>query len=184
VGDAEGLTAQLTRVRDLLREVRPILLARRAELGPLLAALGQHVFDDFRPPLSEQALAEFEEAHSLCLPADYRAFLTDIGDGGPGPGYGMSELRAPFPQTALARARPARTEGVSRLISIAGLGCGMHWYLVADGHDVGNVWYYDEDGFVPSEPRCGFLDWYEGWLMQTLRLGRVAAGPLDSGEMA
>jgi hypothetical protein len=73
---------------------------------------------------------------------------------------------------------------VNRLVPIAGLGCGMEWDLVVNGPDAGNVWYYDEDGFVPCDPRCGFLDWYAGWLTETLRLGRVAPGPGGPGDDA
>lgn len=178
MGEFEGLATQLDRVRDLIREVRPILVARRAELGPLLAALGHDVIEDLRPPLTGRALAEFEAAHSVCLPADYRAFLTEIGDGGPGPGYGMSRLGAPFPQTALDPGRLLRPDQVNSLVQISSLGCGMEWELVVVGPDTGNVWFHDEDGFAPCDPRCGFLDWYVGWLTETLRLGRVAPGPL------
>lgn len=183
MGYPHSLIKQLDRIRELIREVQPILSARRAELGPLLIALGQYVSEDLRPHLTEKSVSEFEATHSLGLPADYRAFLLEIGNGGPGPGYGMSELRAPFPQTDLAPQAPLLSKEVNRLVQIAGLGCGMHWCLVVDGQDAGNVWYYDEDGFAPSEPRCGFLDWYEGWLMETLRLGRVAPGPQVSGDI-
>jgi hypothetical protein len=176
VDDIAAMAAQLDRVRDLLREVRPILAARRGELGPLLAALGLNVFDDPRPTLTEHALAEFEATHSLRLPADYRAFLGEVGNGGPGPGYGMSELRAPFPQTTLDPRRLLPPDRVNTLVQIAGLGCGMEWQLVVAGPDAGNVWFHDEDGFAPCDPRRGFLDWYEGWLTATRRLGRVAPG--------
>lgn len=173
----EGLASRLAGIRDLIHEVRPILAARRAELGPLLASLGQDVFEDLRPPLTERALAEFESAHAVCLPADYRAFLTEVGNGGPGPGYGMPELRPPIPQTALVPRRPPPPVEVNRLIPIAILGCGQVWGLVVAGPDAGNVWFFDMDGFAPSAPRCGFVDWYEGWLRETLRLGGVAPVP-------
>ena len=67
--DIEGLASRLDGIRNLLHEVRPILAAHRAYLGPLLAALGQDVFEAPRPPLTERALAEFESAHAVCLPA-------------------------------------------------------------------------------------------------------------------
>ena len=60
VDNIEGLASRLAGIRNLLHEVRPILAAHRAYLGPLLTSLGQDVFEDLRPPLTERALAEFE----------------------------------------------------------------------------------------------------------------------------
>jgi hypothetical protein len=153
-------------------------------LGPLLASLGQDVFEDLRPPLTERALAEFESAHEVCLPADYRRFLAEVGNGGPGPGFGMPELRPPLPQAALARPRSLAPEEVNRLVLVAILGCGQVWGLVVAGPDTGNVWYFDMDGAAPSDPRCGFVDWYEAWLKETLGLRGVAPGPVRPGGYA
>ncbi|MFO0907832.1 MAG: SMI1/KNR4 family protein [Isosphaeraceae bacterium] len=176
VGDIEALSRRIDRVRSLLCEVRPILVARHSELKPLLTALGHEAFTDPRPPLTEYDLVDFEAAHGVRLPSDFRAFLAEVGNGGPGPGPGMSALSSPFPQTLLAPECPEPRE-VCQLITIASLGCGMAWLLVVSGPDAGNVWFHDEDGFVPSDPRCAFLDWYEGWLTETRQLGRVAPGP-------
>lgn len=167
---------QIDRVRQLLSEVKPILQARRAELGPLLKALGQSVFEEPRATLSEQELAQYEVTHALILPEDYRLFLKTIGNGGPGPGYGMSELSPPFPETIRNR-RSIPADQVNHLVVIVALGCGMSWDLVVHGPDRGNIWYYDEDGDVPSDPKCRFLDWYEGWLRNTLQQGKIAPGP-------
>jgi hypothetical protein len=72
-----------------------------------------------RPPLDEAAVAAFEERHGVVLPAEYRGFLREVGDGGAGPYYGIypldgtgmhsfdreererpGHLAAPFPHTA------------------------------------------------------------------------------------
>jgi hypothetical protein len=45
-----------------------------------------------RPPLCAATVDHFERVHQLMLPADYRAFLQLLGDGGAGPGYGLSPL--------------------------------------------------------------------------------------------
>jgi hypothetical protein len=184
VDDIEGLASRLDGIRDPLHEVRPILAARRSYLGPLLTSLGQDVFEDLRPPLTGRALAEFESTHAVGPPADYRAFPTEVGNGGPGPGFGMPELRPPFPQTALAPRRPPPPGEVNQLVSIAILGCGQVRGPVVAGPDAGDVWFFDMDGVAPSAPRSRSVDWYEGWLKETLRLGEVAPGPLRPDDDA
>ncbi len=41
---------------------------------------------------SEQELIDFEKAHSISLPEEYREFLKNIGNGGAGPYYGLEPL--------------------------------------------------------------------------------------------
>lgn len=41
------------------------------------------------PTLSEDALRGIEATHGVALPDEYRAFLQQIGNGGPGPYYGL-----------------------------------------------------------------------------------------------
>jgi hypothetical protein len=69
-------------------------------------------------PLGEAEIAAFEGLHHVSLPADYRLFLLNVGNGGAGPDYGIhrlgtwdqgrpwseedwliGELAAPFPHT-------------------------------------------------------------------------------------
>jgi hypothetical protein len=61
--------------------------------------------------LAETTVREYEERHSLQLPADYRTFLLQVGNGGAGPCYGLyplgffadyqvGDLSKPFPHTA------------------------------------------------------------------------------------
>lgn len=46
----------------------------------------------FTAPLDEDAVRAFETAHRIELPADYRAYLGTIGNGGPGPDGGLWPL--------------------------------------------------------------------------------------------
>jgi hypothetical protein len=41
------------------------------------------------PPLPISVIEAFEERHRVSLPEDYRRFLTEIGNGGAGPSYGV-----------------------------------------------------------------------------------------------
>ena len=47
-------------------------------------------------PLSASFVAQFEHIHNINLPLEYRSFLTEVGDGGIGPGLLMRRLGAPF----------------------------------------------------------------------------------------
>jgi SMI1 / KNR4 family (SUKH-1) len=72
-----------------------------------------------RPVLPPAVVAAFESQHGVVLPAAYRSFLLDVGDGGAGPCYGIfplsgagmnpseleerlvpGQLAAPFPHTS------------------------------------------------------------------------------------
>ena len=44
------------------------------------------------PPLSEEAVREFEARHRITLPPEYRGFLIHVGNGGAGPAYGLFKL--------------------------------------------------------------------------------------------
>jgi hypothetical protein len=44
------------------------------------------------PPLSEEAVRQFEAEHRVSLPPEYRGFLIHVGNGGAGPAYGLFKL--------------------------------------------------------------------------------------------
>jgi hypothetical protein len=66
-------------------------LVRLSTAQPRVFGVDIHGFR-LNPPLTEVDVAAFEREHSLRLPHDYRQFLTDIGNGGAGPFYGISPL--------------------------------------------------------------------------------------------
>jgi hypothetical protein len=49
----------------------------------------------FGPCLQESELVQLESAYGIELPAEYRSYLTSIGNGGAGPGYGLVPLVPP-----------------------------------------------------------------------------------------
>jgi hypothetical protein len=49
------------------------------------------------PPLSVEQLSAFEEAYRIHLPSEYFMFLTELGNGGIGPGYGLIPLPDAIP---------------------------------------------------------------------------------------
>lgn len=76
--DAVAIRAALERLRD-------------ANPAPTIFGAGLHGFV-LNPPLSERDVASFEATHRISLPSDYRQFLTEVGNGGAGPHYGLYPL--------------------------------------------------------------------------------------------
>ncbi|MEH2244611.1 SMI1/KNR4 family protein [Nostoc sp.] len=46
----------------------------------------------FKPCLSNKDIQMFESRYNIILPSEYRNFLLEVGNGGVGPGYGLSGL--------------------------------------------------------------------------------------------
>lgn len=46
----------------------------------------------FKPCLSNKDIQVFEARYNITLPSEYRSFLLEVGNGGAGPGYGLSGL--------------------------------------------------------------------------------------------
>jgi hypothetical protein len=70
-------------VKSALAKLRPF--SRR------IFGAGEHRFE-LNAPLSEQEAQRFEALHRIKLPAEYRHFVTTIGNGGAGPTYGFFPL--------------------------------------------------------------------------------------------
>lgn len=62
-------------------------LDRRDAKRELFGSIGHRY--KLRPPLPASVIDAFEKKHGLALPQDYRYFITEIGDGGAGPYYGV-----------------------------------------------------------------------------------------------
>ena len=146
------------------------------------------------PPAEESEVARFEARAGIVLPADYRRFILEVGDGGEGPPYygllplgatpandvpddllrGYSDLLSkPFPfvehwiweQEEPSEEVDARWETVSHGNLILGHdGCGMYWTLVVSGEQRGRIWLQTDMGIQPCAPSLTFLEWYEVWL--------------------
>jgi uncharacterized protein (TIGR02996 family) len=170
-------------------------LAILAELDPEheqgMAELHRYALNE---PLDEGQLAEIELQLGCTLPAQYRRFVCEVGDGGAGPEYGIHPI-AKQPATDLATAfeRPSSEDGNDQMIDRVGaleiceIGCGSFYYLVTGGPDAGSVWVRGDHGWFPelatgtwtgltratiiATPRsmhAEFLDWYALWLDATL----------------
>jgi hypothetical protein len=145
------------------------------------------------PPAASAEVAAFEAKHDIVLPEDYRRFITEIGDGGPGPvDYGIlplghvpsdmtkderstwTELRdvtKPFPFTRawVWESDPTSDQGDRDQVDCGSLclgtdGCGMYWHLIVNGSERGVPWMFAGEGITPVSPKRSFLRWYEDWL--------------------
>ena len=98
-------------------------------------------------PLTPEELSTIE-AETGPLPADYRAFLTDVAGSGAGPGYGLLACRL-----------------VDGVVPVAHAGCGVWWVLRLDGNARGEIWI-DGRGCDGTYRRIApsFRDWYAEWL--------------------
>ena len=121
------------------------------------------------PKLTEADIRAFEVRHRCILPSAYRDFLAVVGDGGPGPGYGLytlaevdtdlsedtnGRLEQPFPHQE--RWNPTHDDAEDRYEfmeyyegprPIAGTivldsgECGMCHRLVVTGENAGEIWF-------------------------------------------
>src|SRR5208283_4634322 len=68
-------------------------LDRLALLDPKYEVFGAygHRYELF-PRLTEKAVSAFEKKWRITLPAGYRQFLIELGNGGAGPSYGVFKL--------------------------------------------------------------------------------------------
>jgi hypothetical protein len=76
-------------MRDELLQQIALLLERQPEVFG--ASVHQFVLDE---PLSVSEIEVFERRHCILLPEDYRWFITNAGNGGAGPYYGVFPLGA------------------------------------------------------------------------------------------
>jgi hypothetical protein len=74
--DLHAVAAALCR----LREARPSAFGSEGDAFQL------------NPALSDSEVSAFERDHKIVLPSDYRQFVTEVGNGGAGPFYGVFPL--------------------------------------------------------------------------------------------
>jgi len=76
----------------LLKELREKMDTLRAlDADSQIFGSGSHKYK-LNPILSDQALTEFEQTHNFNIPSEYKQFISEIGDGGFGPFYGLLSL--------------------------------------------------------------------------------------------
>jgi hypothetical protein len=167
-------------------------LAEARASAVVLTAFGvtHHKFE-LNAPAPEVTVAKFEERHEIVLPPPYRMFVTELGNGGAGPGYRMrrlvdscgagqcrrGHLAEPSPYLPGPRyfgdweQRYEDPPGADRnflrgTLRIADHGCSLFTQLIVTGPARGRLFNLDGEGpvgpYVVED--ADFLAWYERWL--------------------
>jgi hypothetical protein len=76
---------RLARIREIIEQLRQM-----DSEGEIFGS-ERHLFR-LGPPITPDKLAELEERYGVRLPEEYRQFLIHLGNGGCGPGYGLSRF--------------------------------------------------------------------------------------------
>lgn len=149
-------------------------------------------------PVPESEIVEFETKYSITLPAEYRAFIKEIGIGA-GPCYGLHKLKNDLcddeteegqlnflsspclikPTMCGGRGHTGWDEKLEAtgvpwyrvyqgILSIVSQGCTYLNAIIITGEHRGTVLALDFDRQVPQWRNPSFLDWYERWLDHAL----------------
>jgi hypothetical protein len=171
------------------------LLARMREEDPDFRVFGaDHHKYRLGEPLSESQLQTFEQQYSVALPADYRFFLKEAGNGGvirssapfvainagAGPSCGVmpleeaiigSNLRVQFPLTKDIDSETVpgiecwgHEEEYPGVLEICYHGSAILSYLVVNGPAYGTLWIADVDVRNFTQEAASFDEWYGKWM--------------------
>lgn len=148
-------TMPWTRIRQKMLDAKV-----RAEKSP---ANWSNIAYDPNPPLLVDELEAIEAELGFRFPDDYRSFVTIIGDGGVGPGYGLFPLRKgiaerhrpiygldePYePPTSVRECQNLEMPGMHLVTHD---GCAYYTGLAVSGPAAGTMWSYVEvaPGWIP-----------------------------------
>lgn len=121
---------------------------------------------ELMPPIAESKLVRLEEKFNLTLPDDYRSFITNIGNGGAGPSYGLYSIEGAIKGDSSPsygyRGRDRRklasklfirpdemdeddwSDDEEGVLILCQHGCANDDFLVLNGKEKGTVWSYIE----------------------------------------
>lgn len=145
-----------------------------------------------RPPLAPDRVEHLEREAGVSLPADYRDFVLELGDGGAGPALGLWPLDDPRQLATLAgpcllgdeeRAPPAPGTPWGGVVALGQLGCGHVVYLIVSGARRGQVWLDAPTVGVVAPIAAHFIAYYTSWLT-ALRDGRWPDAHVPPGACA
>ncbi|MBX9653801.1 SMI1/KNR4 family protein [bacterium] len=144
-----------------------------------------------KPCLSTEEIQIVERNYGVHFPVDYVEFLTQMGNGGFGPYYGLYSLQESLEEAAESGCRDFlstpfeltdrynRYEQSGKNINLASLvagsiiiahhGCGYYDRLVVSGPQAGEVWHDalgSQEEIIPLQ--LHFFEWYDKWLTESI----------------
>ena len=168
---------------DFIAEVKDVV-ARLQTLDRRRVTFGAGRYNyRFKAPLAITQIEEFERRYAIELPVSYRRFLTEVGNGGPGPYYGVTplaldapQLRQDFPYdkpTTFDDETPDELwdKPIPGAIEIGEYGCATYFLLVLKGPHAGTIWWDArwESGISPYAGDVDYPTVFEDWWMGTMR---------------
>ncbi|HOL10575.1 MAG TPA: SMI1/KNR4 family protein [Bacillota bacterium] len=177
-------------MREQIDRIREKLIKAKAKDDQLQTFGSNKHRYELNPPLSREAIAAFEAKNGITLPEEYQLFLTELGNGGAGPYYGIYQLKIDVYDPYLAkhcRLHPNLSDEewaelikfseqddwddeeynalFQGMLEIGTQGCTYCMMLVISGENRGRIVYCDMDLQKPFFTyEANFLDWYERWL--------------------
>ena len=168
---------------DFIAEARA-LVARLEILDRRRVAFGAGRYKyRFNPPLELAQVQDFERRYQVELPTPLRRFLTEMGNGGPGPYYGVTPLQFDSPQlletfpytncTEFDDETPdaAWESAIPGAIEIGEYGCATYFLMVLKGRFAGEIWTDArwETGIAPYAGDVKYPTTFDGWWLGTMR---------------
>jgi hypothetical protein len=185
-----------------LKDVQQIrqFLKRMQAADPRYSVFGSDLHNyGLGTPLTESELRAFEQEHQIQLPADYRFFFREAGNGaatrstqrllgvncGAGPDYGLFPLdeavancdlrqTCPFPGSSTGEYHPIKEEWGDEepwpgMLEIGYSGCDYFTYLVVNGPAYGTVWQASLTELLIFNTGLSFEEWYRRWMESLIR---------------
>ena len=168
---------------DFIAQAKTIV-ARLEKLDQRRVAFGAGRYDyRFPAPLAIEQVEAFERRYATALPVPYRRFITELGNGGPGPYYGVTPLNSNSPQLLepfpYAQATEFDDETPDELwdatipgaIQVGEYGCATYFLLVLKGPNAGEVWWDArwETGISPYAGDVNYATTFDEWWLGTMR---------------
>lgn len=183
------------RIERLAAKIQDLTIADTEMVIFGASTLGNGHHYHMNPVLPPDELAAFERDYDVQLPQDYADYLTQIGNGGVGPCYGLLSLAesiaddpghkcraflsSPFPLTEFFNPYDQNDDAtddelfddqyICGSVALAHQGCGYFDRLVITGPQAGQVWTdgrVSDQGIAPLG--CDFYTWYDRWVSGSL----------------
>lgn len=170
---------QLNRIKEKLEA------AKRADKECKVFSSKDHQYN-WNKPITKDELADFEKLNHVSLPSEFSLFLTELGNGGAGPYYGIYPIKSnkhyPYLSSPVKAHLSLPIDEWDNLIAsheeeeffdtlyqgmlpIGTQGCAYEMMLIVTGEQRGRVVYINWDHYKPFITfEDHFLDWYERWL--------------------